>query len=279
MTATRWAVIGPGDIARRTVRDIQQVREIDLVGVASRSADRAQAFAGEYGIPRTFVGYDSVFADDDIDVVYIATPHSEHHALVTAALEAGKHVLCEKAFTLDAAQARDLADLARGRGRFLMEAMWMRFSPAVREVQRVVAEGTIGELRFVNAGFGAPFPREPGSRFWTPELGGGALLDLGVYPLTLARVFLGAPTEVRAHGEMLENGVDVDSSVWLGSERGRFAQVASSMTAAIPPSAIFGGTAGYITLDSPIYSSERFVVHVGPDRVEEHHIEVEGAGY
>jgi predicted dehydrogenase len=185
-----WAVVGTGGISRTTAGDLHLTENLDLVAVASRTIDNAAAFAADFEVPRAYGDYDAMF-DDDVDVVYIGTPIATHAELARRALLAGKHVLVEKAFTQTAAEARALAALAAEQGRFLMEAMWMRFNPVMELVLDEVADGAIGDVRTVQAGFGIPFPAT--WNIWRPELGGGALLDMGVYPLTLAHLFLGPP--------------------------------------------------------------------------------------
>jgi predicted dehydrogenase len=273
-----WAVVGTGGISRTTAGDLHLTENLDLIAVASRTIDNAAAFAAEFEVPRAYGDYDALFDDDDVDVVYIGTPIATHAELARRALRAGKHVLVEKAFTTTAAEARALAALAAQQGRFLMEAMWMRFNPAFRRMLDEVAAGAIGEVRTVQAGFGIPFP--PGWNIWRPELGGGALLDMGVYPLTLAHLVLGRPDDIRASGDLRRDGLDVTASVFLRYGEGRFAQALTSLAGFVNPVATVGGSAGFVAFDQPFMSAESFRVETPPDG-EPRRVTVpqEGAGY
>jgi predicted dehydrogenase len=209
-------------------------------------------------VPRWHGDYDALFADDDVDVVYLGTPISTHAELARRALLAGKHVLVEKAFTTTAAEARELAALATERGRFLMEAMWMVFNPAIRRLLDEVAAGAIGDLQTVQGSFG--FPSPPDAIIWRPELGGGALLDRGVYPLTLAQVLLGTPESVEATGEVRDDGLDLTASVFLRYGGGRFAHALTSLAVFVGAGATVGGSRGVVTLDAPFHMTETFSI-------------------
>jgi len=273
-----WAVVGTGGISRTTAGDLHRTEELDLLAVASRTIENASAFAAEFELPRAYGDYDSLFADDDIDVVYIGTPIATHAELARRALLAGKHVLVEKAFTTTAAEARSLAGLAAQQGRFLMEAMWMRFNPAINLMLRELDDGAIGDVLSVQAGFGIPFPTT--SNIWRPELGGGALLDMGVYPLTLADLVLGPPDTLEAVGEMRADGLDITAAVLLGYGDGRFAHALTSLAGPVNPVASIGGTEGIVSFDAPFFAPDSFTVVQWPDmdgRTET--VELEGAGY
>jgi predicted dehydrogenase len=254
----RWGIVGTGRISATTVGDLHLAENVDLVAVASRTAANAQAFAAEHEVPRSHGHYEALFADEDVDVVYLGTPISTHAELARRAIEAGKHVLVEKAFTTTAAQARELATLAAERGRFLMEAMWMVFNPAIRRLLDEVAAGTIGEVRTVQGSFG--FPSPPDAIIWRPELGGGALLDRGVYPLTLAQLLLGKPHSVQAMGELRDDGLDITVSAYLRYGEGRFANALTSVAEFVGVGATVGGTRAVVTLDPPFHMCESFSV-------------------
>lgn len=271
-------MVGTGGISRTTAGDLHQTENLDLVAVASRTIDNAAEFAAEFEVPRAYGDYDALFDDDDVDVVYIGTPIATHADLARRAVLAGKHVLVEKAFTTTAAEARSLAALAAERGRFLMEAMWMRFNPAFRRMLDEVASGAIGDVRTVQAGFGIPFPQS--WNIWRPELGGGALLDMGVYPLTLAHLILGPPEIIRATGELRRDGLDVTASVFLRYGEGRFAQALTSLAGFVNPVATVGGTEGFIAFDQPFMSADSFRVETPPDgEPRTVTVPLEGAGY
>ena len=181
----RWGIIGPGRIAGNVARDFPLTPGAELIAVASRSAERARDFAETHRIPRAFGSYRELLADPDVDAVYIATPHPQHRQAAIAALTAGKAILVEKAFTATAAGAQEIIDIARARGVFAMEAMWTRFQPAIVAAKNLVDDGAIGEVRQVQADLGVDRPFDPDDRLFSPTLGGGALLDLGVYVVCL----------------------------------------------------------------------------------------------
>lgn len=271
-------MVGTGGISRASARDLHLTENLDLLAVASRTIENASAFAAEFELPRAYGDYESLFADDDIDVVYIGTPIATHAELARRALLAGKHVLVEKAFTTTAAEARALAALAVEQGRFLMEAMWMRFNPAVNLMLRELDDGAVGDVLSVQAGFGIPFPRT--TNIWRPELGGGALLDMGVYPLTLADLVLGPPDTLEATGEIRPDGLDVTASVLLGYGDGRFAHALTSLAGPVNPVASIGGTEGIVSFDAPFFAADSFTVVQWPDmEARTETVEIEGSGY
>jgi predicted dehydrogenase len=270
--------VGTGGISRTTAGDLHLTENLDLVAVASRTIDNASAFAAEFEVPRAYGDYDALLADDAVDVVYIGTPIGTHAELAARALLAGKHVLLEKAFTTTAAEARALADLAAEQGRFLMEAMWMRFNPAFQRMLDEVEDGVIGDVRSVQAAFG--FPAPPEWSHWRPDLGGGALLDMGVYPLTLAHALLGAPSRVEATGEMREDGLDLTASAYLRYRGGRFAHALASLRSFVGAGATIGGSHGYITYDAPFLSAGSFRIEIPPHgEPRTVTVELEGNGY
>ena len=273
-----WAIVGTGGISRTTAGDLHLTENLDLVAVASRTIENASAFAAEFEVPRAYGDFYALLDDDEIDVVYIGTPIGTHAALAQEALLAGKHVLVEKAFTITAREARGLARLAAKQGRFLMEAMWMRFNPAFCRMLEELEDGAIGELRSVQASFG--FPAPPTWNNWRPELGGGALLDMGVYPVTLAHLLLGVPDSVEATGEVRDDGLDLTASVFLRYADGRFASALTSLRAFVGAGATIGGSSGFVTYNEPFLSAASFHIESppfgAPRTVTE---EVEGNGY
>jgi predicted dehydrogenase len=242
----RWGVVGPGRIADKVVRDLPHVPGAVLTAVASRSEERAAAFAAEHGAERAHGSYRAIVDDPDVDVLYVATPHPQHRAVTLAAIRAGKAVLVEKAFTVTPAATREIVDLARERGVFVMEAMWTRFQPAIVRLRELLADGAIGEVQSVQADLGAQHSTDPADRFYNPALGGGALFDVGVYPISFAQMVLGTPETVAAHGALSDTGVDVEESVLLGYPGGRSASLLASLRCATPGGARVVGTGGWI---------------------------------
>jgi predicted dehydrogenase len=259
----RWAVVGTGGIARRTVGDLRASGGAEVVAVASRSQASADAFAAEFGLAAAYGSFEELCAADGVDAVYIGTPHSTHFAYAKAALESGKHVLCEKPLTMTADEARELGAIAARHGRFLMEAMWMAFGPAVRRTRELIAEGVIGEPRFLQAGLGYPVPADGPPRFWDASLGGGALYDMGIYTVTLAQLLFGTPTAITVRGEMRADGVDLHETYQLDFASGASAQLVTSITFLVPPSGWIGGTQGSISLNEPLFSPRSIRVTTG----------------
>ncbi len=244
--SVRWGIVGPGRIASKVVADFPHVPGAEVVAVASRSRERARAFAGEHGIGRAHGSYRAIVDDDAVDVLYIATPHPQHRAVALAALRAGKAVLVEKAFTVTPAATREIVDVARETGGFAMEAMWTRFQPAITRMRELIADGAIGEVRSVQADLGAQHSTDPADRFYNPTIGGGALFDVGVYPISFAQMVLGTPETVVAHGALATTGVDVEEAVLLGWSDGRSASLLASLRCATPGVARVVGTEGWI---------------------------------
>jgi len=280
----RWAAVGTGTISRSVVPDLQSCDGASVVTVQSRDGDKAARFAEEFGIPASTDDYDAVLADPSIDAIYLATPFATHHAMTRAALSAGKHVLVEKPMTMDASEAADLFELSADRGLFLMEAMWMKFSPVFIRLLEEVHTGTIGEPRNVRASFGIPFPIEGNASKWDVTRSGGALLDQGIYPITLAHAVFGEPVRVLAGGTVREDGLDVAEHFTIEYSDGRYAQCASSMAEFTELSASVSGPRGWLTVSAPFWASTGLEIHAGsaekifhaPDAV---HFPHEGSGY
>jgi predicted dehydrogenase len=251
-----WGILSTGKIAAGFAEDLRHVPGAALAAVGSRTAEAADGFANRFQIPRRHASYADLVHDPAIDVVYVATPHSLHAEHTRLALEAGKHVLCEKPFTLNARQAAELIALARERRLFLMEAMWMRFLPALVDVRRLLAEGTLGEVRMLSADFGLRFAFNPHGRLFAPELGGGALLDLGVYPVSLAHMVFGRPEIIVSLASLGSTGVDDQSGIVLRYPAGQIAVLHTAMGAATPTEAAIIGTQGRLHLRSPFYRTD-----------------------
>ena len=257
----RWGVVGPGRIAERVVEDFAVVDGARAVAVASRSLARAEDFAARHGIERAYGSYGEILADAEVDVLYVATPHPQHAPIALAALRAGKALLVEKAFTATSAGAAEVVELARSTGTFVMEAMWTRFQPAVVRLRELVAEGAIGEVRMVQADLGVQRDFDPEDRLFALELGGGALLDLGVYVVSFAQLLLGPPDTVTATGSRFPTGVDAEASILLGYEDGRSAALMTSLRHALPGQARVYGTRGWIDVLPRFHHPQTIVLH------------------
>ncbi|PZF58925.1 gfo/Idh/MocA family oxidoreductase [Curtobacterium sp. MCSS17_008] len=249
----RWGVIGTGGIAHSFVADCTAAG-IEFAAVGSRTLEGAEAFAAEHGIARAHASYEDLVADDGVDAVYVATPHSRHAEDALLAIAAGKHVLVEKAFTITAAEARRVVDAARRADVAVMEAMWTRFLPQMTMIRELVAEGRIGRPRVVEATHHQALPTDPHHRLNDPALGGGAILDLGVYPISFAVDVLGVPTAVAAAGTLSEQGVDTQMGIVLTHEGGAQSMVHFGLDLRSPNTASIIGEDGRIDLDATWYT-------------------------
>jgi predicted dehydrogenase len=248
--------MGTGGIATAFAQDLQLTASGVVAAVGSRAAESAGRFADELGVPGRHGSYEALANDPDVDVVYVATPHPLHHGNARLALEAGKPVLVEKPFTMNAEEARDLVDLARSRGLFLMEAMWTRFLPHIRHVRELLP--SLGRIVTVSADHGQWFAEDAAFRLFAPELGGGALLDLGIYPVSFASMVLGAPDRVAAMTTPAFTGVDAQTSMLFGYPSGAQAVLTCTLSAVSPTTAAVVGTDGRIEIEGPFYAPASF---------------------
>lgn len=259
--SVRWGILATGGIATAFTADLVDLPDAEVVAVASRTQDSADAFAERFGIPRAYGDWNALAEDGDIDVVYVATPHSAHRAAAGLCLEAGHNVLCEKAFTLNAREAGELVALARARGSFLMEAMWMYCNPLVRRLKALVDDGAIGEVRHVQADFGLAGPFPPSHRLRDPAQGGGSLLDLGVYPVSFAQLLLGEPSDVAARATLSAEGVDLQTGALLSWDDGALASLHCSIVGGTATAASVTGSQGRIDVPYGFFFPDRFVLH------------------
>jgi predicted dehydrogenase len=257
----RWGVVGPGRIANNVTADFPHVEGATPVAVASRDRGRGEAFAARHGIGRVHDSYRAIIEDPDVDVLYVATPHPMHHAVALAAIDAGKALLVEKAFTATVAGAVEVVDRARSAGVFVMEAMWTRFQPAVVALRELIADGAIGDVRSVQADLGIGRPWNPEDRLFSMELGGGAMLDLGVYPISFAQMVLGDPVRVTTGGSTFETGADAEATVLLEFGDGRTATATCSLRGELPGSARVFGTEGWIDVVPRFHHPETILLH------------------
>jgi predicted dehydrogenase len=259
----RWGIIGAGGIAGTVAVDIAATPGNVLHAVASRDATRAAAFAEAYAVRSSYGSYADLLADADVDVVYIATTHAHHHEHALLALRAGKPVLVEKAFTLNARQAREVVAEARARELFCMEAMWTRLNPLIRQAVAITAAGEIGTVLGVRTDLSKLFPYDPAHRLYDLAAGGGALLDLGVYPATVAWMFLGRPDAVQALGTLAPTGADLTVTQQWRYERGPIAQLYCSAAGPSPFGGLVTGSDGWISIEPRLHRPQRLVVQRG----------------
>lgn len=260
-TPIRWGFLATGWMAEMFAEGISVVEDAELVAVGSRALDTANAFAGRFEVPRPYGSYNELVADPDIDIVYVSSPHPFHHEHTLLALEAGKPVLCEKPFAMNVREADEMIASARSRQLFLMEAMWARYIPTLVKVREWLAVGSIGTVRTVDAEFGFRAPFNPEQRLFKPDLGGGSLLDIGIYTLAFASMVLGPrPDRVETIAEIGETGVDEQAAVLLGYEGGQIATLTCAISTSLPGRAHINGTHGRILLDPPFHCSQRVIL-------------------
>ncbi|AZZ40955.1 gfo/Idh/MocA family oxidoreductase [Acidipropionibacterium jensenii] len=278
MTGLRWGILATGGIAHMFTRDLRTAG-LDVAAVGSRSLDSARAFADTFDIARVHGSYQELVDDPEVDIIYVASPHGLHAEHTRQVLEAGKHALVEKSFTLDAAQAADLRELAASRGVFLMEAMWTRYLPHMIRIRELVSSGAIGEIRAVWADHTQALSTDPAHRLNAPELGGGALLDLGVYPVSFIWDILGEPTSISAVGRLQEVGTDTEVATVMTHASGAVSTTLSSSRGAGSNTAVILGSRGRIEIDPVWYTATSFrVVATDGTVVEGYRTPVAGRG-
>lgn len=279
MNEVRWGIIGTGTIAQAFAADFAHAKTGTLRAVASRSKEAADAFAERYDIELSMVDYYSLINSHEVDVIYVAVPHSLHFELTKACIKAGKHVLCEKPFTLNEAQAQELFELAAQHEVFVMEAMWTRFNPALEQAIEWVEEGEIGLLQSVQASFCFNATSQSEGRLFNKDLGGGALLDVGIYPIFLAQLFFGKPDFIQNQAVVGDTDVDVFEQLLLGWESGQLASLEASIISQQPNRAVLSGSDGYIEFGQEWYQTKTLTLVKNGGA--EHAIEFEfpGLGY
>lgn len=252
----RWGILAPGWIAGQMATALRRSSQ-KIVAVGSRSAERGREFADRYEIERAYGSYDALVSDPDVDVVYVASPHSEHRDQALLAIAAGKHVLVEKSFTRNAAEAREVVAAARAAKVACLEAMWPRYAPRYDIVRQLLADGAIGELLTVHADHSQLIPESRAPRMYDPSLAGGAMLDLGVYPVSFVSLALGTPSQVHAVGSLTDRGVDrTVAAVATGfpDHPGAVATITTTMSGASSVTAAICGTEGLIELSGRFYA-------------------------
>jgi predicted dehydrogenase len=273
----RWGIMGTGKIAAALAQAITD-EGATVVAVSSASAERAATFATEWGIPRSYGEHHELTEDPDVEVVYVATTNERHHLDVRACVEAGLPVLAEKPFALDLPRTQEVLEFARERGVFVMEAMWMKLQPGFVDLQRRIAAGEIGPPRLVQADFGFAADQDTGRRWFSRELGGGALLDVGIYPLTFAIAVLGPPTRIAAVGELAATGVDAQVAVAMQHDTG-VSSWGCSLVADTGIEATVAGPDGSLRLRSELHNSPGVTRRVRSDEREVGEVEGHELGY
>jgi len=277
-TKIRWGIVGPGKIARKFVSDLLLVDKAELTAVASRSLERAQEFANEYGAKHSFGSYDELFQSGTVDVVYVATPHNFHKELSIKALQHGIGVLCEKPLGVNRAEVEAQVEASQKHKAFLMEAMWSRFNPSVQKLKQMVDAGEIGDLTYIHADFAFyALDRDEDSRLFNPNLASGTLLDIGIYPIFLSYLLLGMPNEIMAKAKFHKNGTELQTSMIFDYQNAQ-AMLYSGFTSNSRMEAEISGTKGEVFLNSRWHEADGYTM-VKNDETEKVDLPLKGIGY
>jgi predicted dehydrogenase len=260
LTPIRWGILGPGAIAEKFATGLSVLPDARLAAIASRDGARAHVFADRFGAERAWGSYEDLANDPDVDVIYVSTPHPVHFPAAKHCLEAGKAVLCEKPFTVNADEAAELIRIATSRNLFLMEAMWTRFLPLFVELRSLLAEGAIGEPRLLTADFGFAHPGPAEHRLFNPLLAGGSLLDVGIYICSLASMVFGRPHRIQSAATLGATGVDELAAMTFEYANGAMAQLNSAVRLNTPNEAMIAGTEGIIRIPAFWWKGERLIV-------------------
>lgn len=279
MKTYRYGILGPGRIANSYAKAIMNCRNVTIHAVASRDGSRAEAFAKLYNAPKRYSSYEALAKDPEVDVIYIATPHSHHEAHALLCLEHRKPVVCEKPLTLDYRRAQRMVDAAVASNTFLLEGMWSRFNPCVIKAKELIDQGVIGDVRFLSADFGFSKPYDAASRLYDLALGGGSILDVGVYPLFLALFMLGKPARITTAAQLASTGADESCTFVLQYNTGAVAQLFSSMVVESKKEAYIGGTKGNIVIHTPWYKSMTLTVSVAGEKEQRIELPYTGNGF
>lgn len=251
----RWGILGCGKIANKFASDLKLVKDAELKAVASRDSLKLKSFSNDHNPALSFDSYEKLVTSPEVDAIYVATPHGFHYEHVTLCLKSRKAVLCEKAFALNLAQARGMIDYARKHGIFLMEAFWTRFLPQYQAVMKIIHSGQVGDVRFIQSDFGFKAPQPRAQRLFDPALGGGSLLDIGIYPVFMAQSILGKPTQVHAFITPYESGVDEQCAITMKFAGGALAVLSSSFAVETPVEALIAGTEGRIVMRNRFHNA------------------------
>ncbi|MCJ7581719.1 MAG: Gfo/Idh/MocA family oxidoreductase [Candidatus Aminicenantes bacterium] len=258
-----WGILATGGIAAAMAKGLALVPDAHLAAVGSRTQKAADQFGLRFGIPKRYGSYEDLARDPEIDVVYVSTPHNLHYENCLMLINEGKDVLCEKPFTINAVQAAEVIALAREKKRFVLEAMWTRFLPAIVKVREILREGHLGEIRMFNASFGFKAAFDPLHRLFNPSLGGGALLDVGVYPVSFASMVFGEPSQISSQCFLGKTGVDEQAAVLFRYGRGQMAVLAAAVRTEIPQDAYIIGTEGTLCIHAPWWQSRKLSLRIG----------------
>lgn len=274
----KWGIVGLGNIASQFASDLVLIENAELTAVASRDLAKAEEFGGKFNALRMYNSYDLLFEDSEVEIVYIATPHNSHVELSIKALESGKHVLCEKPMALSYQDARRVIEASKKHNRFFMEAFWTRFIPSVQDVLQKISNGIIGDINYIKADFAFHGSETENKRLFDKELGGGALFDIGVYPLFLSYIVLGYPKEILAKAIKHKNNVDLQTSMILQYESGQ-SVLHASIVSESDIKAVISGTEGRIELNTPWFVADGYSLFKNEEKEAVVTLQTLGKGY
>ncbi|MBN2426566.1 MAG: Gfo/Idh/MocA family oxidoreductase [Calditrichaceae bacterium] len=275
----KWGIMATGGIAHSFTQDLLLSNDAIVTAVGSRSIENAKKFADKYKIPKYYGTYEELAADPDIDIIYVASPHAFHYHNTMLCLENNKHVLCEKAFAINAVEAEKMIALARKKNLFLMEAMWTRYMPVVKKALKMIRDGLIGDVRLINADFCRQPEYDPANRFFNPDLGGGALLDLGIYPIAMTFLLAGKPDYITSAAKIGATRVDEQCGMIFTYKSGLLAHLFASLITLTDSDVVIVGSKGKIRLHGPVCIPQGMTVslHGKADKYEK--AEIKGNGY
>lgn len=279
LRTTKWGIIGPGRIAHKFAQGLASIPGAKLFAVASRSEERALSFASQYKIPCYYVGYEKIVQNPEIDIIYIATPHTFHYENTLMCLENGIPVLCEKPFTITRDQLRKLVNTARERKIFLMEAIWTRFLPTIKKVLEIQKSGKLGKIKALYADFGFKAPVDFNGRLYNLDLGGGALLDIGIYPVFLSLLLLGKPEEIKSMAVISETGADESCSMLFKYTNGIIASLNCTITAETPIEAVIIFENGRVRINRGWFAPSSLTIFSAKEKKKEVTFKYHGNGY
>jgi predicted dehydrogenase len=279
MDTIRWGIMGASRIAAAFVDAVGEAQGGEVTAIGSSSPERAEDFGSRHGIPHRHGTYEDVAADPAVDAVYVATTNDSHLATTLMSIAHDKPVLCEKPFALNGTQARQMVSAARRANLFLMEAMWMRFQPATDRLQEIVRSGTIGEICTIHADFGFPAGPHASGRLFDPGMGGGTILDLGVYVVTLATMLLGPPDRVSAQIERFDSGVDRQAGIVLHHGEGGMSTLGISFVSDTSTEAVISGPKGRVRMHAPFHHSPMLTLERRESVAQTIDTSYEGSGY
>ncbi|PBJ06133.1 Gfo/Idh/MocA family protein [Flavobacterium sp. ACN6] len=274
----KWGIIGLGNIANQFAADLLLVEDAELTAVASRDISKAEQFAEKFNASRIYNSYDLLFEDKEVEIIYIATPHNSHASLSIKALENGKHVICEKPMSLSYKDTKLMIEASKKFNRFFMEAFWTRFIPSVQDVLQKINSGVIGSINYIKADFAFHGSEIENKRLFDKDLGGGALFDIGVYPLFLSYILLGKPKEIIAKAVKHKNDIDLQTSMILQYESAQSVLHASIVSESDMKASI-SGSKGRIELNSPWYVADGYSLFINDEKEAVVSLPTLGKGY